>query len=204
MRIRKRLILVSALILTSCGLIGNAFTEESAQPIVQQKENIKGKEVCKGKPEYRCKEEMLRLKAENPEEFRKVIKEKKEQIKQRLAELKQADPEKYQRVVKRLKQKCRARLTRLKQQNPQRFKEVITMRQQLFNQHLEELKAQDPGKYQRLMECRKSLQEFKKLKRGNPSKCKGSQKTESCAYEHPIDGQDKQMDKGGFKTNTTE
>src|SRR3989338_3980700 len=54
------------------------------------------------------REEMLKLRKENPGKFKERWQAKQEKIKSRLEELKQTDPEKYERVLHRLKEKRQA------------------------------------------------------------------------------------------------
>src|SRR3989338_1490888 len=67
-------------------------------------------------------EELKKLKQENPEKFRELIKERKGKIKEKLQELKERDPEKYEEVRERAFEKRRAKLEELKRENPEKFR----------------------------------------------------------------------------------
>lgn len=93
-------------------------------------------------------EELKKLKQQNPAEFDRLVRERKQKMKQKLQELKEKDPEKFQEVKEKIRTNRQQYLKRLQQENPERFQNIMHEKMQ----KLEALKQSDPEKYQRFME----------------------------------------------------
>jgi len=89
------------------------------------------------------REELKTLKEKDPEKFKEVISEKRQEIKKRLERLKQSDPEKYRAVKQKIKERRRERLEKLKTENPEKYKEVMERHKQRAKDRLEDT---DEGK----------------------------------------------------------
>lgn len=96
-----------------------------------------------------------KLKAENPEEFQELMKERKAKIKERMAELKEKDPEKFEQFKRKLIHKRRERLEKLRTEDPERFREVM----QNKIAKLKELKEQNPERYNQILKKHPHLEE---------------------------------------------
>ena len=88
------------------------------------------------------------LKEQNPEEFKRLIQERKEHLKTRLKELKEKDPQKYEEVRKRMYQHRVKYLRRLRNENPEKYREIVERRWQ----KLGELKTKNPERFKEFME----------------------------------------------------
>ena len=88
------------------------------------------------------------LKEQNPEEFKRLIQERKEHLKSRLRELKEKDPKKYEEVKKRMYEHRVQYLRRLRQENPEKYREIVQRRWQ----KLEELKTKNPERFKEFMD----------------------------------------------------
>ena len=105
-------------------------------------------DTVKTAPDRQAKIEALKkLKAENPEEFKRVVKERKEKLKAKLEELKAKDPEKYKEVTQRMRERRREHLEKLREENPEKFREIM----QKKAERLKELKEKDPARYAEFM-----------------------------------------------------
>ena len=100
-------------------------------------------------------EALKKLKTEHPEEFRRVVKERKEKVKEKLQELKEKDPEKYKEVTERMRERRKERLERLRQENPEKFREKMKEKAEKLN----ELKEKDPARYAEFMKNHPKLSE---------------------------------------------
>jgi len=162
----KLAVLVAGVFLISPVL---SFAEEKAAP----KPEGNGGFIQQAPGQKRMnKEELLKLKKENPEKFKALMRERREQAHKRLEALKQSDPERYRKVMSRIHQRRIERMERLKKENPGKFKELMEKRKASIEARLEKLKTEDPQKYQRIMERRKKMQEFrehKKQQQGMPA-----------------------------------
>ena len=98
---------------------------------------------------------LKKLKAENPEEFRELMDERKAKIKEKMAELKEKDPEKFEQFKRKLVHKRRERLERLRTEDPERFQEVM----QNKIAKLKELKEQNPERYNEILKKHPHLEE---------------------------------------------
>ncbi len=132
-------------------------SKQDSNPAVSQRRSARQTKI----------EALKKLKAENPEEFARVVKERKDKIKQKLQELKEKDPEKYKEVTEKIRERRRERLERLHQENPEKFRE--TMREKA--EKLRELKEKDPARYVEFMKNHPRLAEraARRGKRGEDS-----------------------------------
>lgn len=88
------------------------------------------------------------LKQENPEEFRRLVQERKEHLKARLRELKEKDPQKYEEMRKRMYHHRVQYLRKLRKENPEKYQEIVERRWG----KLEEMKTGDPERFKEFME----------------------------------------------------
>lgn len=88
------------------------------------------------------------LKEENPEEFRRLIQERKQHLKERLQDLKEKDPEKFEEVKKRMFEHRKEYLQNLRRENPDKYQEVVRRRWQ----KLDEFKTQNPERFKEFMD----------------------------------------------------
>ena len=88
------------------------------------------------------------LKEQNPEEFKRLIQERKEHLKARLKELKEKDPQKYEEVKKRMYEHRVQYLRKLRQENPEKYREIVQQRWQ----KLQELQTKDPERFKEFMQ----------------------------------------------------
>ena len=88
-------------------------------------------------------EQLKKLKQENPEEFQRVVSQRKEKIKERLKDLKEKDPERFEEVKTRMIDHRREKLRRLRREDPEKFHEIMENRAE----KLKELKEKNPERY---------------------------------------------------------
>ena len=88
------------------------------------------------------------LKEQNPEEFRRLVQERKEHLKTRLKELKEKDPQKYEELRKRMYQHRVQYLRKLRRENPEKYREIVERRWQ----KLDEMKTKNPERFKEFME----------------------------------------------------
>lgn len=98
---------------------------------------------------------LKKLKQENPEEFQKVINERKKKIKEKMKELKEKDPQKYQEIMRNMQQRQNVELKRLRQENPEQFYKIMENKRQ----RLLELKKNDPKKFEELIKANPELKD---------------------------------------------
>ncbi len=108
--------------------------------------------------------ELKKLKAENPAEFERVVKERKEKLREKLKELKEKDPQKYQELKERMIRHRRAYLQQLRKEDPEKFQEI--MRDRMAK--LEELKTKDPERYNEILKDHPRLEQRLKDNANNP------------------------------------
>jgi len=172
MKTKINAMLVNAAILTLFILPGFSFANTQVPPGISEKEETPGEGLRKGwevgKYKGWNKEDLLKLKKENPERFKETVKEKTEQIRKRLEELKQGDPERYHRVMQKVRQRRLVGLERLRKEDPEKFKGLMQKRRENFQQRLEKLKTENPEEYKRIMEHKKKMQEMRRLRKGYP------------------------------------
>ena len=92
-------------------------------------------------------EALKKLKAENPEEFQRLVKERKEKVKEKLQNLKEKDPEKFKEVTEKIRKRRKEHLQRLREENPEKFREVMQNKMK----KLEELKESNPERYEQFL-----------------------------------------------------
>lgn len=93
-------------------------------------------------------ERLRRLKQENPQEFQRLIQERKTQIKSKVQEFQQKNPEKFEGFRKQVSENRMHRLRKMKQENPESFHRDMQGRAQRF----EKLKQENPERVQKFME----------------------------------------------------
>ncbi len=89
-----------------------------------------------------------KLKAENPEEFRRLIEERKQHLKEKLQELKEKDPQKFEEVKQRMFQQRAEHMRRLQKEDPQKYHEIVQQRWQ----KVEEFKTKNPERFKEFMD----------------------------------------------------
>ncbi len=111
-------------------------------------------------------EELKKLKQENPAEFERVMKERKEKMRAKLADLKEKDPQKYQEVKERMAHRRKEELTRLKREDPKKFQEIMARKEK----KLEDLKKTDPARYAEVLKNHPHLAERLEHREGGHEK----------------------------------
>ncbi len=96
------------------------------------------------------------LKDEHPEEFQRVLQDKRAQLRERLSQLQTTNPEAYQRVQDRLQKRQRERLEGLRRRHPGGFTQARGQRRERLEQRLNTLKETDPQRYHALQEKRQA------------------------------------------------
>ena len=118
---------------------------------------------------------LQQLRRDNPEEFRRIIKEKKEQLRRRMARLKETDAEAYQAMVSRLRQRREQQLERLKARDPEQYRQQVERRREHLEQRLSQLRQSDPQRYEQLVQQRRQWrrQSLERLKERDPERYEG-------------------------------
>lgn len=93
-------------------------------------------------------ERLRRLKEENPQEFHRLVKERKAQIKSKVREFKQNNPEKFEGFRKQVSENRVQRLRKMKRENPEGFHRDMQGRAQRF----EKMKRENPERFQKFIE----------------------------------------------------
>ncbi len=91
---------------------------------------------------------LSRLKEENPEEFQRLIQERKAQIKSKVQEFRQKNPEKFEGFRKQMSEKRISRLKKMKQENPENFQRDMQGRAERFQR----MKQENPQGFQKFMD----------------------------------------------------
>lgn len=100
--------------------------------------------------------ELQRLKEENPQEFNRVVGERKARIKAYLRELKEKDPEKFEQMKSQFKHRRIERWKKLRQEDPEAFQRLMEKR----HAQLLELRRTDPEKYEKIVRKHPRLARF--------------------------------------------
>ncbi len=112
---------------------------------------------------------LKKLKQENPDEFNKLMSERKKKIDEQMKELKKKDPQKYQEIMRNMQQRQNAELKRLRQENPEQFYKIMENKRQ----GLLELEKNDPKKFEELIKANPKLKERLKNRWDRPSEDPG-------------------------------
>jgi len=100
--------------------------------------------------------ELQKLKEENPEEFQRIVGERKSRIKSRLRELKARDPEKFEEMKTQFKHRRMEHLKRLREEDPEQFQQLMEERRS----QLLELQRTDPERYEMILRKHPRLSRF--------------------------------------------
>src|SRR3989338_5706781 len=73
-------------------------------------------------------EALKKLKTENPEEFQRLVRERKEKVKEKLQDLKEKDPEKFKEVTEKMRERRREKLQKMRQEDTENFREIMQNR----------------------------------------------------------------------------
>ncbi|MBL7070172.1 MAG: hypothetical protein ISS27_01715 [Candidatus Omnitrophica bacterium] len=122
-----------------------------------------------GRPD---KEQILRLRQEDPEKFNKFLGQRKGQLREKLTKLKEMNPQRYERISQGITAGQVERLDSLRQQNPQGFKQAIHKHKGRMEQHLEALKVRDPEFYQQIISHQDDLKKLRQLHREDPKQAR--------------------------------
>lgn len=111
----KNAVVLAVILAASAGFSPVVFSEQDTE-----------KTTVQDRPVYKEKvAELKKLKEENPAEFERVVKERKEKLKERLQDMKQNDPEKYEQVKEKMIHNRKEKLKELQEKNPERYEEFI-------------------------------------------------------------------------------
>lgn len=91
---------------------------------------------------------LQRLKQENPQEFQRLVQERKNQIKSKAQEFRQKNPEKFESFRKQVSENRIQRLRKMKRENPEGFQRDMQGRAQRF----EKMKQENPERFQKFIE----------------------------------------------------
>ncbi len=119
-----------------CSFLPKGYAEEAAAPTGLSEQTLSRFARLK------------QLKEQNPEEFQRIVQERKSQIKSRFDEYRQASPEQFENLKGRVVEKRRHRLERMKNENPEKFRQVMGERREKF----EKMRAENPERAKRFME----------------------------------------------------
>lgn len=148
------------------------FSDQEKEDLVKLKKEDpeKFKELVKSK--VKEKREYLRnLKESDPEKYKEVVSQAREKIKQRLQKLKEENPEKFEKIMQHRQQMRKKRLQQICESNPEKCAEIKQRRQEYLRQRLAELKETDPEKYEKIMQRIKTGEfsgNLEKIKEKNP------------------------------------
>ena len=109
-----------------------------------------------------------RLRREDPEKFREMVRERARDLRGKLQDLKEKDPQKYEQVVARIRQMKIERLRRLKTEDPEKFREIMENRRERVEKRLDRLKETDPQKYEKVKAFREKLGRLKEMREKDP------------------------------------
>ncbi len=109
-----------------------------------------------------------RLRREDPEKFRQLVRERAQMLREKLLDLKEKDPRRYEQVTARIRQMRIERLRRLKAEDPEKFRQFVEHRRQRVEQRLSRLKETDPQKYEKVVAFREKLRRLKDLREKDP------------------------------------
>ncbi len=118
------------------------------------------------------KEQVLRLRQEDPEKFNKILGQRKGQLREKLTKLKDTDPQRYERISQGITSGQVERLDSLRKQNPQGFKQAMGRHKGRMAQHLEALKVKDPEFYQQVIAHQDDLKKLRQLHREDPGQAR--------------------------------
>ena len=97
--------------------------------------------------------ELKKLEKENPQEYKRIIEQRKEEMRQKLELLKQQDPAKYEEIRRRMVEAQKERLKSIRENDPDRFRQIVN--DQLTK--LKDLQARDPKRYAEVLKNNPSL-----------------------------------------------
>ncbi|MBI3324917.1 MAG: hypothetical protein HYZ92_06515 [Candidatus Omnitrophica bacterium] len=153
---------------------GSASTEESGEADGQARQDRRAHADGSDGPGWLTDEvrRLKRLQREDPEEFRRVVQEKKAQLRRRIGQLQQTDPAAYEAVMARLRQRRARRLARLEAQDPDEFRQHLQRQRERMERRVGELQQSDPERYARLLEQRRQWrkQSLEELRQNNPAR----------------------------------
>lgn len=84
------------------------------------------------------------LEAKDPEKFRELVQQRKQEIRRRMLRLRAKDPTRFNALREELVRRRRERLRRLREENPEQFQQVMRRKWNRF----EEWKRKNPTPYQ--------------------------------------------------------
>jgi hypothetical protein len=109
-----------------------------------------------------------RLRQEDPEKFREMVRERAQDLRGKLQDLKEKDPQKYEQVVAKIRRMKIERLRRLKTEDPEKFRQIVERRREHVEERLGRLKETDPQKYEKVVAFRQKLGHLKELREKDP------------------------------------
>lgn len=174
MKKENKLTLAAVIVISACIFPEVGFTQGDvlAANSPQEKTVKQGERQgpVKGLSKKWSKEELLKLKKDNPAEFRKIVQEHQEQIKQRLKSLKQNNPQRYSKLMQLIRRARIANLQKLRKEDPEKFKQTVGDYRAKVMERLQNLKTEDPRKYEHIMQQIGKIKELMRLRRDNPAK----------------------------------
>jgi hypothetical protein len=122
--------------------------------------------------------ELKKLKQENPEEFNRIIQDRKAALKERLQEFKEKHPEKFDALKKRYLHDRWSHLRSLRRRDPEKFQSLMQQRME----KLDEWRAKHPEHYAKFIEKHPRLAE--RMKHG-PRDLAQWEKRREFVQNHP-------------------
>lgn len=132
-----------------------------------QKQGVQKNEVSNGKRKW-TKQDLLKLKQDDPERFNALVGEWKKKIYKQLMFIKQTDPQRYNRIVQSLTRKRLQNLVKLRKDDPEKFKGLIKSKHEAIKQRLERMKYDNPEQYQRVVNYAGKLRQLNRMRKENP------------------------------------
>ena len=99
--------------------------------------------------------ELKKLKEEDPAEFERVVRERKQKVKAELMELKEKDPQEFEEMKKKIGGHRKNYLKKLSYQDPEKFDQIMRNKAA----RLKELRTEDPERFEEILRNHPHLRE---------------------------------------------
>lgn len=144
-----------------------------------EERNVSKKDSFVGHKSW-TKQDLLKLKQDDPERFNALVGEWKKKIYKQLMYIKQTDPQRYNRIVQSLSRKRLQNLAKLRKDEPGKFKELIKNRHKAIKQRIERMKYENPEEYQCVINYARKLRQLNQMRKENPKEF------QKFLEEHPV------------------
>ena len=157
-------LLVNAVVLT-CSYAG--VPAPLAEKKGKKEQNAAKKDFSAGGKNW-TKQDLIKLRTEDPERFNALVGEWKKKIYKRLMYLKQTDPQRYNKITQSIMRKRLQNLAKLRKNDPEKFREIINKKHEAIKERLGRMKYENPEKYQRIVSYANKLRQLNQLRKENP------------------------------------